>query len=118
MLQMIRFLLSLALLFLMLLLGKGVDFLLPIGIPDSIWGLLLLFSALVIGMVKVQWITPSTRSLTRYMMLFFLPICADIINHIDTLQHYFSSFVLANMLSTTLSLVAIGLFGQWIFHRK
>ncbi|VEG83698.1 Putative effector of murein hydrolase LrgA [[Haemophilus] ducreyi] len=70
MLQMIRFLLSLALLFLMLLLGKGVDFLLPIGIPDSIWGLLLLFSVLVIGVVKVQWITPSARSLTRYMMLF------------------------------------------------
>ena len=53
-LKITRTLLSLCLLFAMLYLGKGLSILLPIGIPDSIWGLLLLFTSLVIGIVKVE----------------------------------------------------------------
>ena len=90
-LKITRTLLSLCLLFAMLYLGKGLSILLPIGIPDSIWGLLLLFTSLVIGIVKVEWVTPAARPLTRYMTIFF---------------------------STMVSLVLIGLFAQWVFHRK
>lgn len=114
----IRVLLSLALLFVMLYLGKLLATLFPIGISDSIWGMLLLFTCLVVGVVKVEWITPSARPLTRYMTVFFIPVCAEIIEHTDVLQTHFVSFVLANVVSTTLSLVLIGLFAQWAFHRK
>ena len=117
-LKITRTLLSLCLLFAMLYLGKGLSILLPIGIPDSIWGLLLLFASLVIGIVKVEWVTPAARPLTRYMTIFFIPICAEIVEHIDILKSHFVSFVLANMLSTIVSLVLIGLFAQWVFHRK
>ena len=114
----IRILLSLILLFGMLYLGKLMETLLPIGISDSIWGMLILFACLVIGVVKVEWVTPSARPLTRYMTVFFIPVCAEIIEHIDVLQSHLLSFVLSNVLSTTLSLVLIGLFAQWIFHRS
>ena len=113
----IRNLLSLALLFAMLYLGKGLAILIPIGISDSIWGMLLLFSCLVLGIVKVEWVTPSARPLTRYMTVFFIPLCAEIIEHLDVLQAHLASFVLSNVLSTSLSVVLLGLFGQWIFHR-
>lgn len=113
----IRVLLSLALLFLMLYLGKLLAVLFPIGISDSIWGMLLLFLCLVLGLVKVEWITPSARPLTRYMTIFFIPVCAEIIEHTDVLKTHFVSFVLANMISTLFSLVCIGLFAQWAFHR-
>ena len=115
--KVIRVLLSLTLLFGMLYLGKLIAYLLPIGISDSIWGMLLLFTSLVIGIVKVEWVTPSARPLTRYMTLFFIPVCAEIIEHFDVLQTHAVSFLLANILSTTLSLVLIGLFAQRLFHR-
>lgn len=115
--KVIRLLLSLALLFAMLYLGKLIAYLLPIGISDSIWGMLLLFTCLVIGIIKVEWVTPSARPLTRYMTLFFIPICAEIIEHVDVLYEHAVSFLLANVLSTMLSLVVIGLFAQRIFHR-
>ncbi len=114
----IRFLLSLSLLFVMLYLGKLMAWLLPIGISDSIWGMMILFTSLVVGIVKVEWVTPSARPLTRYMTLFFIPICVEIIEHLDVLASHLTSFVLANVLSTAISLVAIGLFAQWIFHRS
>ncbi|MDD0824590.1 CidA/LrgA family protein [Mannheimia sp. AT1] len=117
-LKAIRIVLSLALLFGMLYLGKLMAFLVPIGMPDSIWGMLLLFSCLVIGVIKVEWITPGARPLTRYMTIFFLPICAELIEHLDLLRHNLDTFVLSTILSTTVSLVAIGLFAQWLFHRN
>ncbi|WP_150538455.1 CidA/LrgA family protein [Actinobacillus vicugnae] len=118
MIRMLSMFISLAFLFVMLYAGKLLSILIPIGIPDSIWGMLLLFSCLVIGIVKVEWITPSARPLTRYMTVFFIPICAEIIQHLDMLQQHFTSFVFANILSTLVSLALIGLFAQWMFHRK
>lgn len=116
--RMLRMLISLALLFAMLYGGKLLGILIPIGISESIWGMLLLFTCLVIGVVKVEWVTPSARPLTRYMTIFFIPVCAEIIEHIDILESHLTSFVLANIFSTSLSLIAIGLFAQWVFHQK
>ncbi|HDV7284793.1 TPA: CidA/LrgA family protein [Mannheimia haemolytica] len=114
----LRMLASLALLFVMLYLGKLIVYLFPIGIPDSILGMLILFGCLVIGIVKVEWVMPSAKPLTRYMTLFFLPICVELIEHLDLLRQNLNTFVLATALSTLVSVVAIGLFAQWIFHHK
>lgn len=113
-----KILLSLAVLYVMLYLGKLVAFIFPIGISDSIWGMLILFICLVIGIVKVEWVMSGSRLLTRYMTIFFLPICAELIEHTEMLSQNLYSFVLAVLLSTAISLVAIGLFAQWIFQRK
>lgn len=113
----IRIILSLILLFGMLYLGKFMAFLVPIGIPDSIWGMLILFACLVIGVIKVEWITSSARPLTRYMTLFFLPICAELIEHFALLRHNLDVLVLSTVFSSALSLILIALFAQWIFHR-
>lgn len=50
--RMLRMLISLALLFAMLYGGKLLGILIPIGISESIWGMLLLFTCLVIGSLK------------------------------------------------------------------
>lgn len=116
--KLIKILISLALLFGMLYLGKLVVYFFPIGIPDSIVGMLLLFACLVSKIIKVEWIMPSGRLLTRYMTLFFLPICVGLIEHTQTLTQHFNALVLSNILSTTFSLVAVGLFAQWVFARS
>ncbi len=113
----LRFIAALALLFLMLYLGKLMAWLVPIGISESIWGLLILFSLLVINLVKVEWVMPATRPLLRYMALFFLPICAGIIEQSDILSLHLHSLVLANFVSTVLSLIVVGYLAQWLFNK-
>lgn len=115
--RIIKLLISFALLFLMLYLGKLMVYVFPIGIPDSILGMLLLLICLMSGIIKVEWIMPGGRLLTRYMTLFFLPICVELMEHFDVLKQNINSLVLSNILSTAVSLVAIGLFAQWIFLR-
>lgn len=116
--KLIKILISLALLFAMLYLGKLVVYLFPIGIPDSIVGMLLLLAGLVSGIIKVEWVMPSGRLLTRYMTLFFLPICVELMEHFDVLAQNLNALVLSNILSTMVSLIAVGLFAQWIFLRS
>ncbi|HDL6201155.1 TPA: CidA/LrgA family protein, partial [Mannheimia haemolytica] len=106
----LRMVASLALLFVMLYLGKLIVYLFPIGIPDSILGMLILFGCLVIGIVKVEWVIPSAKPLTRYITLFFLPICVELIEHLELLRQNLNTFVLATALSTLVSVVAIGVF--------
>lgn len=115
--KVLRFLVALALLFLVLHLGGIFSRLLPIGMPDSIWGLLLLLSLLLLKVVKIQWVLPASRPLLRYMTLFFLPICSGIIDYIPTLEQHLNTLILANFFSTVLSLVLIGWLAQWLFER-
>lgn len=111
----VSFIISFFILIIALLFGKLTAWLLPIGIPESIWGLLILFAALTLGLVKPQWLLPSARGLTRYMPLFFLPICVGIIDYTDILAQFFAPIVLANVLSSILSLLVIGWIAQWLF---
>lgn len=92
----LRMVASLALLFVMLYLGKLIVYLFPIGIPDSILGMLILFGCLVIGIVKVEWVIPSAKPLTRYITLFFLPICVELIEHLELLRQNLNTFCISN----------------------
>ena len=56
---------SLLILYLMLYLGGLVAHYVPIGIPSSIWGLLLLFTCLILRIVKVEWVIFSSRLLIQ-----------------------------------------------------
>lgn len=113
----IRFFISLLILFVMLHLGEVINEIIPTGISSSILGMLLLFMCLISGIINVAWIAPSAKILTRYMTLFFLPICVGIIEHKQLFTDYLSSFFLAAFLSTVLSLIVVAYFAQWVFNK-
>lgn len=102
----VRFVLSFSVLLVMLLLGRLLSSLIPF-IPEGIWGLLILFVCLATGVVKKAWILPTARWFNRYMPVFFLPICVGIMNYGELLWSRFAELVLANMLSSLVSLVGI-----------
>ncbi len=114
----IKFFISLAILFVMLHLGEMINQAIPLGIPSSIWGMMLLFCCLASGIINVEWIIPSAKILTRYMTLFFLPICVGIIEHKQLFSDYLHSFFLAIFLSTVLSLIVIAYFSQWLLNKQ
>lgn len=118
MIKVIRFIVALVLLFGMLYLGKWISHLFPVGIPDSIWGFLILFSLLVLKIVRVEWIFPASRPILRYMTLFFLPVCAGIMEQTEVLKVHLNALIFSNFLSTALSLIAIGYLAQWLFDRE
>ncbi|MGN7470703.1 CidA/LrgA family protein [Brevibacillus sp. SAFN-007a] len=54
-------------------LGKGMASLLPVPVPGSLIGLLLLFICLHNGWVRLQWVEAGATLLFSQMILFFVP---------------------------------------------
>lgn len=109
-----RFLIALGILFAALYLGKGLLLLFPLGISESILGLLILFSLLSLKIVRLEWVLPATQPILRYMALFFLPICAGIIDQTELLIQHFNSLLVATVLSTIVTLLVISKLAQYL----
>ena len=102
--QLIR---SLAILYIMLLLGNLISNYIPAGIPGSIWGLLLLFFCLTTRLVRLEWIYLGSSLLIRFMAVLFVPVSVGIIKYYGVLVDEMKVLLIPNVVSTCLTLVFI-----------
>ncbi|WP_109078662.1 CidA/LrgA family protein [Aggregatibacter kilianii] len=109
---------SLLLLYAMLYLGELIAHFIPVGIPSSIWGLLLLFMCLIARIIKIEWVMFSSNLLIRYMALLFVPVSVGIIKYSGLLMDQMKELLLPNIVSTCVTLVVIGLFSDYLFSLK
>lgn len=106
---------SIAILYLILVIGQGLAELLSVGVPGSIWGLLLLFLGLTTQVIKVEWIALGAGLLIRYMAVLFVPVSVGIIKYSDLLVSQANALLIPNIVSTCITLVLIGFFGDYLF---
>ena len=106
---------SFAILYLILVIGQGMAELLSVGVPGSIWGLLLLFLGLTTQVIKVEWIALGAGLLIRYMAVLFVPVSVGIIKYSDLLVSQANALLIPNIVSTCITLVLIGFFGDYLF---
>ncbi|KGQ49699.1 membrane protein [Gallibacterium anatis] len=109
---------SIAILYAMLYLGEAINYLFPIGIPSSIWGLLLLFICLVLKLIKKEWLLPSSALLIRYMALLFIPLSVGIIDYFDVLTEQAVSLLIPTVVSTCLVIVMTGLLAEYLYSYR
>ncbi|MGV6989135.1 CidA/LrgA family protein [Testudinibacter sp. P80/BLE/0925] len=108
---------SLAILYAVLYLGIALQHLIPLGVPGSIWGLLILFLCLTTQVIKVEWIAFGSRLLIRYMALLFIPVSVGIIKYADLLFANAKPLLIPNIVSSMLTLVVVGLLGDYLYER-
>ena len=106
---------SIAILYLILVIGQGLAELLSVGVPGSIWGLLLLFLGLTTQVIKVEWIALGAGLLIHYMAVLFVPVSVGIIKYSDLLVSQANALLIPNIVSTCVTLVLIGFFGDYLF---
>ncbi|MCW9709773.1 CidA/LrgA family protein [Avibacterium sp. 21-586] len=109
---------SFAILFLMLFLGEQIAHFIPIGIPSSIWGLLLLFACLMLQVIKVHWIFAGASLLMRYMAVLFVPVSVGIIQYSDLLINQAKVLLIPNVIATILTLVLSGILADYLFSQQ
>ena len=68
--------------------GEGIQQLLHLSIPGNVIGMILIFLALQLKLLKLDWVKPASDSLTRYLALFFVPPGVGLILHLSLLQEY------------------------------
>ena len=106
---------SLIILYIMLLLGNLISHYIPVGIPGSIWGLLLLFLGLTTHVIHLEWIYFGSSLLIRYMAVLFVPVSVGIIKYSDLLVSQANALLIPNIVSTCVTLVLIGFLGDYLF---
>lgn len=77
--------LSIAIIFAALFIGNTIQHLLDVSVPGSIFGMLILFSAMASGLLPVKLVQPGAHIFIRYMILLFVPISVGLMNHFDML---------------------------------
>lgn len=98
--------------------GELVGWLINGFIPGSVIGMILLFAALCLKIVKPGRIKPVAKFLCDNMALFFVPAGVGIINSMDVLSQYWQAVLVACGVSTVVVLVVVALVQQWFEKRR
>ncbi len=100
-------------------LGEWVGWLINGFIPGSVIGMMLLFAALCLKIVKPERIKPVAKFLCDNMALFFVPAGVGIVNALDILSQFWQAVVIACGVSTVVVIVVVAFVQQWFEkHRK
>ena len=92
--------------------GIFVSSLLPITIPGSIIGMLILFVLLALQVLPAKWVNPGCYVLIRYMALLFVPIGVGVMQYFTLLKAQFGPVVISCTISTLVVLVVV----SWSSH--
>lgn len=98
-------------------LGELTAWLLNGFIPGSVIGMILLFMALCLKIVKPSHVKPVANFFCDNMSLFFVPAGVGIINAMDILSEYWQAILVACAVSTVIVIVVVASVQEW-FEKK
>ncbi|MBE5252377.1 MAG: CidA/LrgA family protein [Enterobacterales bacterium endosymbiont of Blomia tropicalis] len=113
-----RYLRAFIIIYLCLYAGNGIALLLPVTLPGSIIGMLVLFSLLALQILPVAWVKPGCHLIIRYMALLFVPISVGVMSYTDILTAQFGPIVISCVISTFLVLTVVGLSAHKLHTRS
>lgn len=97
-----------------MLVSNGIAGLLPIPIPASVIGLVLLFTLLCMKVVKLEQVESLGAALTSLIGFLFVPSGISVMNSLGVMEKYGLLIVFVILLATVILLGATGLFSQMI----
>lgn len=100
------------------ILGKTISVLLHLPIPGSVTGMMLLFLALVFGIVKPKQISRIVDFLLSNLALFFIPAGVGIIVKFKDIKSNFLAIVLILVITTIIAQIVSGLIIQKLNNKK
>lgn len=89
--------------------GEILNRLIPLPVPSSIYGLVLMFLALEFKIIKVEHINEVSKFLLGIMSIFFVPSSVGIINALPLMKKYGIQFAIIGIASTV---IVFGITGQ------
>ncbi len=97
-------------------LGEILIALTGLPLPPSIIGLIILFVALQLGIVKLKTVQPLASTLLDYLVLMVIPACISIMQYLDIIRTDMSVLIGASAISTLLVLIVTSKSYEWLRH--
>lgn len=106
------------LIFLFTALGELLHYLIPLPIPASIYGMVLLFAALALKIVPEKAVSDIGSFLTSLLPLLFVPPLVSLLDYWDLIKDDLAAILVIILLSTVLVFAVSGWVTQWLVSRK
>jgi holin-like protein len=101
-----------------LYLGALLKELIPLPIPASMFGLFLLFMALYLKIIKLEWVEKGASWLMAELLLFFIPSAVGIVNYDEILSLQGAEIVVLIGISTIIVMGMTALIAEKISGQK
>jgi holin-like protein len=100
------------------LLGELVLSVFDWPVPGNVIGMALLLVALLLGMVRLEWVTEAAELLLTHMAVLFVPVGVAVMLYFDLLAREWLPIVAATVLSTFVVIAVTGHMTQWLAKEK
>ena len=107
---------QLALILLISFVGELLGTLLPLPIPASIYGMVLLFIGLLTGLIRLEWVKETGLFLIEIMPIFFIPVCVGLLDSWVNIAPLWFPLVAIIFLTTIIVMVVTGKTAQGILR--
>lgn len=95
-------------------LGELINYIVPLSIPASIYGMVLLFIALCTKIIKLEQVEETGEYLLSIMLIFFVPAAVGIMDTFFEYQNSMLKIILIVIISTIVVLSITGLVSQLV----
>lgn len=112
-----RFLRQFSIILLISFLGEILRMLIPLPIPASVYGLVLMLAALGTGILKVSQVKDAAGFLIEIMPVMFIPAGVGLLESWPSLQPIWIPVVIITVLTTIIVMVVTGHVTQTIIQR-
>lgn len=98
--------------------GEILNHLIPLPIPASIYGIILLFFALECKLIKLEWVRDTGKFLIAIMPVMFIPAAVGLIDAWEVLRPALIPYVSIMILTTVIVMAASGSATQAVIRLK
>ena len=98
--------------------GELLNFFIPLPIPGSIYGMVLLFVLLCTGVVKLHQIKDTSAFLIDIMPMLFIPSAVGIMAELDQLTDIWVEVIIITIVTSVLVMAVTGLTTQALIRLK
>ncbi len=99
-------------------LGELLHYILPLPIPASIYGIVLLFVALELKWVKVKDIRETSSFLIAVMPVMFIPAAVGLIDSWKSIGNFWLEYIIVTVLTTFVVMGVSGWITQFVIQRN
>ena len=98
--------------------GELLKYLLPLPIPASVYGLVLMLACLMTGVLKTSQVKDAAFFLIEIMPLMFIPAGVGLIVSWDVLKPVLLPFAVITVITTVAVMAMAGRVTQWVIRRE
>ena len=98
-------------------LGELLKYIIPLSVPASIYGMVLMFLALELKILKVSDVKETSTFLIEIMPLMFVPAGVGLLDSWEALQPIWLQVVIITLISTVVVMGVYGTITQWVIRK-